>query len=58
MTRREESGILARIAIRSFRQILENGHRLSCWCGGCGRWATCNLAELVSTASATASFAS
>ena len=38
---------MQRIEIRTFRQILERNHELACFCPGCRRWATCNLAELV-----------
>jgi hypothetical protein len=33
--------------VRTFRQILERNHQLACFCSGCRRSATCNLAELV-----------
>jgi len=35
------------IVIRTFRDQLEGGYRLTCWCPGCKRSAACNLAELV-----------
>jgi hypothetical protein len=38
---------MQRIEIRTLRQIPENDHKLDCWCGGCRRWAKCNLVELV-----------
>ncbi len=44
---RDHAPAMERIEIRTFRQILERNHKLDCWCPGCRRWATCNLAELV-----------
>jgi hypothetical protein len=37
---------MKRIEVSTFRQTLENGYKLDCWCSGCRRWA-CNLAEFV-----------
>lgn len=35
------------ITIRTLRDHLVGGYRLTCWCPGCQRSAACNLAELV-----------
>lgn len=35
------------IILRTFSDYLEHGHGLACWCPGCRRFASCDLAELV-----------
>lgn len=37
---------MKRIEIRTFRQILERGYELDCWCSRCQRWASTDLALL------------
>lgn len=35
------------IRIDTFRALLVHQYDLACWCPGCRRWATCDLAMLV-----------
>jgi len=35
------------IRIVTFAELLEHGYELACWCAGCHRWATTDLALLV-----------
>ena len=34
------------IRLDTFAKLLEQGYGLSCWCPGCRRWASCDLAML------------
>lgn len=33
--------------LSTFAGLLDHGHELACWCPGCRRWASCDLAMLV-----------
>lgn len=35
------------VRLDTFRALLEHEHELACWCPGCRRWATTDLAMLV-----------
>lgn len=40
-------GSMGTINIGTFRELLEHGYSLTCWCAGCSRLAACDLAMLV-----------
>jgi hypothetical protein len=42
----DHTPVMERIEVRTFRQILEREYQLACFCPGCRRWATCDLAML------------